>query len=158
MAIEIVLYNPLIPQNTGSIARLTAANKLKLNLIEPLGFELSDKYLKRAGLDYWQYVNYEVFPSWENFSKIKLTEDSSVCLFSKKAERNIFEAKYTANDYLVFGSETSGLPNELHQRFSNKCYRIPMEESNVRSLNLATSVGIVTYEALRQLKFSKQSE
>jgi len=156
MTVEIVLFQPLIPQNTGSIARLTASNQLKLNLIEPLGFELSDKYLKRAGLDYWKFVNLEVFPDWKSFlTKSNKTPDQ-ISIFTTKAHKNIYQKKFSTGDVLVFGSESHGLPEEFREQYGNSSYRIPMIEEGVRSLNLANSVGIVTFEALRQLRYSSE--
>jgi tRNA (cytidine/uridine-2'-O-)-methyltransferase len=150
MSIQIVLYCPLIPQNTGSIARLTAANNLKLHLIEPLGFELSDKYLKRAGLDYWKYVDFEIHNSWETFITKKEVKKENISLLSTKATNTIFQAKFNQDSILVFGNESHGLPENIHEMYLENRFKIPMPQPGVRSLNLATSVGIVTYEALRQ--------
>lgn len=153
MSIEIVLHQPLIPQNTGSIARLTAANKLKLVLIEPLGFELSDKYLKRAGLDYWKYVNLEIYPSFDEYIKNNKIEKSRISILTTKTNRSLYDKNFTSNDILVFGNESSGLPEMFHTEYSEQAYRIPMIEEGVRSLNLANSVGIATFEALRQISY-----
>ena len=131
---HIVLYAPEIPQNTGNIARTCAATGSVLHLIEPLGFQLSDKYLKRAGLDYWHYPN-------------------AVYHFATtKAPRSYHEAVYGENDFIVFGCETKGLPESLLSRVYDRCIRIPMREE-ARSLNLSNSVAIVLYEALRQQEF-----
>ena len=154
MPIQIVLYSPLIPQNSGSIARLTAANKLKLHFIEPLGFELTDRYLKRAGLDYWKFVDFEIHKSWEDYILTHNVNEKDVCLLSTKATKSIFQSNFTNDSILVFGSESHGLPPEIHERYKENRFKIPMPESGVRSLNLATSVGIVAYEALRQTVYA----
>ena len=155
MNLEIVLYQPLIPQNTGSIARLTASNRIKLNLIEPLGFELSDRYMKRAGLDYWRFVNLDVYSSFNEYlDKNKITTDR-ISIYTSKTSRNLYQKKFSENDVLVFGNESHGLPEEIRLEYSNEAYRIPMIEEGVRSLNLANAVGIVAFEAIRQLSYSK---
>jgi tRNA (cytidine/uridine-2'-O-)-methyltransferase len=146
---HVVLYQPEIPQNTGSIARLCAATKTPLHLVAPLGFKIDDKHVKRAGLDYWPYVDVRAHGSWEDF----LTRHGSerLLLFSKKAARSYTQANYRDEDFLVFGPETRGLPEELLDARSDRSYRIPMMTEAVRSLNLSNAVSIVLYEALRQL-------
>lgn len=147
---HIVLVNPEIPQNTGNIARTCAATGARLHLIEPLGFELSDKYLKRAGLDYWHLMQYEIHPSWEAFC-VRYPE--AVCHYATtKAPRSYCEAVYGGDDFLVFGRETRGLPEDLLAANYSRCIRIPMR-SDARSLNLSNSVAVVLYEALRQQGF-----
>lgn len=147
---HIVLVNPEIPQNTGNIARTCAATGARLHLIEPLGFELSDKYLKRAGLDYWKLMQYEIHPSWEDFLQ---KYPNAVCHFATtKAPRSYAEARYGCDDFLVFGRETRGLPEELLAENYARCVRIPMRP-DARSLNLSNSVAILLYEALRQQDF-----
>lgn len=147
---HIVLVNPEIPQNTGNIARTCAATGAKLHLIEPLGFELSDKYLKRAGLDYWHMMSYEVHPSWEAF--LEKYPNAKMHYATTKAPRGYCQAAYGADDFLVFGRETKGLPEELLAENYARCIRIPMR-ADARSLNLSNSVAIVLYEALRQQDF-----
>lgn len=151
---SIVLVSPLIPQNTGSIARMTAANYTTLHLIKPLGFELSDRYLKRAGLDYWKETDVRVHDDWELFLESQqLTPadaGNSMWFFTKKAEQHYHRVSYRHTDYLVFGAETHGLPDFLHEQHPERRVRIPMANPNVRSLNLATSAGIAFYEAMRQ--------
>ena len=147
---HIVLVNPEIPQNTGNIARTCAATGAKLHLIEPLGFELSDKYLKRAGLDYWHMMQFETHPSWEAF--LEKYPDARLFYASTKAPRGYCEAEYRDGDFLVFGRETKGLPEELLAENYEKCVRIPMR-ADARSLNLSNSVAIVLYEALRHQNF-----
>ena len=147
---HIVLVNPEIPQNTGNIARTCAATGAKLHLIEPLGFELSDKYLKRAGLDYWHMMTYEVHPSWEAF--LAANPGGRLHFATTKAPRDYCAATYGPDDFLVFGRETKGLDEALLAANYDRCVRIPMV-ADARSLNLSNSVAIVLYEALRQQGF-----
>ena len=147
---HVVLYAPEIPQNTGNIARTCAATRTHLILIEPLGFSLSDKYMKRAGLDYFSMVDMQVLESFD-----KLMEKYPEARFhfaSTKAPRSYTEAEYGEDDFLVFGCETKGLPESLLSRVYDRCVRIPMRP-DARSLNLANSVAIMVYEALRQQGF-----
>ncbi len=144
--LNIVLYQPEIPQNTGNIARMCAANKLKLHLIEPMGFELSDKYLKRAALDYWEFLDYEIYPSWEKFLE---AVNGKLWMFSTKVTKSYWDAGYQRGDYLVFGPETRGLPVELLDEYKETSVTIPMRSENVRSLNLASTVQTAYYEAFR---------
>ena len=146
---NIVLVHPLIPQNTGNIARLTAATETDLHLIEPLGFELSDRYLKRAGLDYWAEVRLFLHANWEAFLEEKIPE--RLWLFSTRASTPFTEVNYGPDDFLVFGNESEGLPAHFHQRYADLRLRIPFENQRVRSLNLANSVAVALYEARRQL-------
>ncbi len=146
---HVVLFEPEIPPNTGSIARLCAATLTPLHLIEPLGFKIDDKHLKRAGLDYWEFVELRVHPSWEKFLSQK--DAGRLLFFSKRATRSYTQATYQENDYFVFGPETRGLPQEFLNRHPEHSYCIPMMGSGVRSLNLSNAVSIVLYEALRQL-------
>ena len=147
---HIVLVNPESPPNTGNIARTCAATGAKLHLIEPLGFELSDKYLKRAGLDYWHMMTMELHPSWEDF--MEKYPNARLCLATTKAPRDYCQVQYQDEDFLVFGRETKGLDEDLLANNYEKCVRIPMRP-DARSLNLSNSVAIVLYEALRQLDF-----
>ena len=149
MNMRVVLYQPEIPQNTGSIARLCAATQTPLHLIAPLGFKIDDKHVKRAGLDYWPYVDVRLHDSWEDF--LMKHGDGSLLLFSKKAAPSYTQARYRDGDYLVFGPETRGLPQELLDAHADRAFRIPMMTQEVRSLNLSNAVSIVLYEALRQL-------
>lgn len=148
--INIVLYQPEIPQNTGNIARMCVANDLHLHLIKPLGFELSDKYLKRSGLDYWQYINYTVYNSWEEL--IQQCSISRFWFLTTKSEKSYWDVKFQEGDYLVFGPETKGLPMDLMQEDWSQAITVPMFGEHARSLNLASTVQTVSYEALRQLK------
>ena len=147
---HIVLVNPEIPQNTGNIARTCAATGAMLHLIEPLGFELSDKYLKRAGLDYWHLMTLELHASWEAF--LEKYPQARLHLATTKAPRDYCAAQYADGDFLVFGRETKGLDEGLLARNYEKCVRIPMRP-DARSLNLSNSVAILLYEALRQQGF-----
>ena len=146
---NVVLFQPEIPPNTGSIARLCAATDTTLHLVAPLGFKIDDKHLKRAGLDYWQYVKLELHESWAAFLRGRAGE--RLLYFSKKARRSYTQASYREGDFLVFGPETRGLPQDLLDANRERAYRIPMMGREVRSLNLASAVSVVLYEALRQL-------
>jgi len=155
-ALRIVLYQPEIPQNTGNVARTCAATHTPLHLIEPLGFRLSDRYLKRAGLDYWPHVCLKIHPSFEALRRELVP--SRMVFFSAHASRPYYEFRFLPGDCLVFGSETKGLPQELMQSGPGGIVQIPIDRSRVRSLNLATSVGAALFEALRQLTFCSQEE
>ncbi len=147
---NIVLVEPEIPQNTGNIARTCAATGCRLHLVKPLGFEVSDKYLKRAGLDYWQFVSVTY---WENFEELlKANPESRFFYFTTKAMHGYTDACYRDGDFLVFGKETRGLPEELLKAHPDECVRIPMM-GELRSLNLSNSVAIAVYEGLRQNGF-----
>jgi tRNA (cytidine/uridine-2'-O-)-methyltransferase len=146
---HVVLFEPEIPPNTGSVARLCAATLTTLHLIKPLGFKIDDKHLKRAGLDYWEFVDLQLHDSWEQF--LRHHSEKTLLFFSKRATRSYTQACYQADDYLVFGPETRGLPQELLDAHPEHAYYIPMMASGVRSLNLSNAVSIVVYEGLRQL-------
>ncbi len=148
---HIVLYAPEIPQNTGNIARTCAATGSVLHLIKPLGFELSDKYLKRAGLDYWKLMELHVHEDFEEL--MRMYEGARFHFATTKAPRSYHEVQYGEGDFLVFGCETRGLPESLLSRVYDRCIRIPMR-AEARSLNLSNSVAIVLYEALRQQQFA----
>ena len=146
---HVVLYEPEIPPNTGSIARLCAATLTPLHLIEPLGFKIDDKHLKRAGLDYWEFVELYVDKSWDDF--LAHNPAKNLLFFSKRATQPYTLARFQEDDYLVFGRETCRLPQELLDANQERSYRIPMMGRGVRSLNLSNAVSIVLYEGLRQL-------
>jgi tRNA (cytidine/uridine-2'-O-)-methyltransferase len=146
---HVVLFQPEIPPNTGSIARLCAATLTPLHLIEPLGFKIDDKHLKRAGLDYWEFVDVRLYESWQHF--LSETGTGKLLYFSKRASQSFVNALYQDGSYLVFGPETRGLPQELLDANRERAYRIPMMSIGVRSLNLSNAVSIVLYEGLRQL-------
>ncbi len=146
---HVVLFEPEIPPNTGSVARLCAATLTPLHLIEPLGFKIDDKHLKRAGLDYWEFVELHVHKSWDDF--LTTAAPKNLLFFSKRAANSYTSTRYHENDFLVFGPETRGLPPLLLETNQNRFFRIPMMGIGVRSLNLSNAVSIVLYEALRQL-------
>lgn len=147
---NIVLVEPEIPQNTGNIARTCAATGCTLHLVKPLGFEISDKYLKRAGLDYWQFVEVKI---WENFDELSAAYPKGVFYyFTTKGRKKYTDASFNEGDFLVFGKETKGLPEELLIKHPSECLRIPML-GELRSLNLSNSVAIAVYEGLRQHDF-----
>jgi tRNA (cytidine/uridine-2'-O-)-methyltransferase len=146
---HIVLLHPEIPPNTGSVARLCAATLTPLHLVEPLGFKIDDKHLKRAGLDYWEFVDLHLHKSWDDFSRH--AAGGNLLYFSKRVMQSYTTARYHEDDFLVFGPETRGLPQDLLDRNFDRAYRIPMQGQGVRSLNLSNAVSIVLYEALRQL-------
>jgi len=153
---HVVLYQPEIPQNTGSIARLCAATGTPLHLVKPLGFEITDKHLKRAGLDYWEHVDLRVWPDWDAFER-ELPSLGEPYFFSTKARRLFWDAPLgaAASVVLVFGRETGGLPSDLHERFADRFVTMPILSPHVRSLNLSSSVALGVYEVLRQREFHR---
>lgn len=155
MALNIVLVEPEIPQNTGNIARTCAAIGATLHLVHPLGFDISEKAVKRAGLDYWDKVNIVEYESLEDFKK-KIKSDK-IYLLSTKSQKVYSDVKYEDGAYLVFGPETRGLPEEYILEHFDKAVRIPMREG-IRSLNLSNSVAIVAYEAEKQINFTNLQE
>jgi tRNA (cytidine/uridine-2'-O-)-methyltransferase len=144
---HVVLVAPEIPPNTGNVGRLCLATRTRLHLVEPLGFSLDDRQLKRAGLDYWKDVDCHTWPSLETLQAAS-NGQGRFHYFTTKAQTTHWSATYGPDDYLVFGCETRGLPESLLRANAADCHRIPTD--NVRSLNLSVSVGIVLYEALRQ--------
>lgn len=147
--LHVVLVEPQIPPNTGNIARLCAGMNVKLILVGELGFELSDASLKRAGLDYWEFVSWVHHQNKEEF--FNSLPSSSFHLLTTHTTRPYTEIPVTTGDYLIFGKETAGLPKSLLKQYEKQCYTIPMVEKGVRSLNLSTAVGVVLYDALRRL-------
>ena len=147
---EIVLVEPEIPGNTGNIARLCAANHMTLHLVEPLGFSIEDKYLKRAGLDYWHLVDVKIHKSLDEV--YGQYQDRRFWYATTKAAHTHAEVQYEIGDMLVFGKETKGLPEEIIAANPDTCIRIPMIDE-ARSLNLSNAVAIIAYEAMRQLDF-----
>jgi len=151
MDLHIVLHEPEIPQNTGSIGRTCMAVGATLHLIRPLGFSLDDRYLKRAGLDYWNELDVSIHDDWPSFRDA--CPDAPLWYFSTKAPRRHDEAVYGSRAFLVFGRETAGLPDDLLAGHPDRCLRIPLLE-RARSLNISVAVGVAAYEALRQDGFA----
>jgi tRNA (cytidine/uridine-2'-O-)-methyltransferase len=151
VALHVVLVHPEIHWNTGNAGRTCLAAGATLHLIEPLGFSLDERQVKRAGLDYWEYVDLRVWPDWNAF-EAQLPALGDPYFFSTKATRLLWDAPLgqSSNLVLVFGRETSGLPRDLHERYRDRFVTLPMVSPRVRSLNLSTSVGIAVYEVLRQ--------
>ena len=148
--LNIVLVQPEIPANTGNIARTCAATGSVLHLIKPLGFDISDKAVKRAGLDYWHLVDVRVYENLQDFFEKTGAED--IWLLSTKAPRVYAQAQFKDGCYLFFGKETKGLPEEFLAKYADRCLHIPMR-AEARSLNLSNAVAITVFEALRQLDF-----
>jgi len=148
--LQVVLVEPEIPNNTGSIGRLCLATQSTLHLVEPLGFEINDTQLKRAGLDYWQHLDVVRHPNLDAFLK-SVPKEAPLVFFSKKAKPLYSEHRYQPGSYLIFGKETKGLSDALRNHYSDQTFRIPLYDSRVRSLNLSNAVSIVVYEAIRQL-------
>ncbi len=151
--LHIVLFQPEIPQNTGNVGRMCAVTESRLHLVHPLGFEVTDKHLKRAGMDYWRSLDVHHHADWQAF-RASPAAPKRLWLFTTKAERTFWDVTYAEEDGLVFGRETSGAPDWLHQELDPTRITIPRFNSALRSLNLSTSVGIAAYEALRQLRHS----
>ena len=150
--LNIVLVEPEIPQNTGNIARTCAATRTRLHLVRPLGFDISDRAVKRAGLDYWPMVDLAVYDDLEDF--FRKNPDPDLWLATTKAPCSYDKAVFRDGCFLFFGKETAGLPQALRERYRERCIRIPMR-ADARSLNLANSAAVITYEALRQLNFPR---
>lgn len=147
-ALHVVLHQPMIPANTGNVARLCGAAEIRLHLIHPLGFQIDDRHLRRAGLDYWHEVDIRRHESFESFLKGMEKERGRLIAFSSHASRAYTEATVRQGDYLLFGQESVGLPLEIRHAFP--CYAVPIW-GKVRSLNLSTTVGIVTYHYLHRM-------
>ncbi len=159
MNLNIVLVEPEIPQNTGNIARTCAATGSKLHLVKPLGFEISDKYLKRAGLDYWDKLEIEEHNNLNDFLEKYKPEENNMFFVTTKGKHCYSDVNYSNFDtlFLLFGKETKGLPEDLLTKYIDNAIRIPMKK-DLRSLNLSNSVAIVAYEVLRQTNFSNLQE
>lgn len=150
--VKIVLVNPQIPPNTGNIARTCAATGTELHLVGPLGFEMTDRYLKRAGLDYWEYVKLQYHQSFTDFLRVKERSGGNLVGFSVRGAENYIKYQFRADDWLLFGSETTGLPPAALSNCDRLVY-IKMTETGVRSLNLSVSVAVGLFEARRQLGY-----
>ncbi|MDF2606298.1 MAG: putative rRNA methylase [Bacillales bacterium] len=154
MAINVVLYQPEIPANTGNIARTCAATNTSLHLIRPLGFRTDDKMMKRAGLDYWEHVNIQYYDSLDElFEKYKQGKFYLITKFGEKTYSNFDFSDSIEDIFFVFGRETKGLPKEVIEKYKDNALRIPMNDEHVRSLNLSNTAAILIYEALRQQDF-----
>lgn len=151
MAINIVLHEPEIPHNTWAIARTCVLTNSRLHLIKPFGFDLSDKYLKRAGLDYWKYLDLIIYENLDDF--FEKNKDANFYLATTKSKNIYSDVKFKDGDFIFFGKETAGLPEDLINKYSDRAIRIPMIKDLKRSLNLANSCTVILYEALRQLDF-----
>ena len=153
---HVVLVEPEIPPNTGNVARLCAAARATLHLIEPFGFRLDDKRLQRAGLDYWPHLQWHRWPDWAAFQR-ELPAGARLWLIESHGARHYAQVKYSPDDWLVFGRETAGLPAEILDQRPGSWLRIPMFHPRVRSLNLSNCVALVLYEALRQHDFANEA-
>lgn len=155
---NIVLLEPEIPANTGNIGRTCVATGTKLHLIEPLGFKIGEKELKRAGLDYWEHLNYECYSDYEDF--LSKNPHAKIYMATTKAHKTYADVSFGTDDFIMFGKESAGIPEELLVENEENCIRIPML-GEIRSLNLSNAVSIVLYEALRQnhfVDFQKEGE
>lgn len=151
MNLNIVLFQPEIPQNTGNIARTCVLTNCKLHLIKPLGFSLDEKHLRRAGLDYWKYLDLSIYDSYEELRE--KYKDSDFYFSTTHGDNYYSDAKFKEGDFIVFGRESCGLPDDIKSSDFSKCIRVPMIKSSTRSLNLSNTVAVVAYEGLRQLGF-----
>ncbi len=152
---NIVLLEPEIPQNTGNIGRTCYATGTRLHLIEPMGFRINEKSLKRAGMDYWKELDVVVYDSYREF--LEKNRGVKIWLATTKAPKKYTDAKFSPDDYIMFGKESAGIPEKILVQNKEDCIRIPMNE-NIRSLNLANSVAVILYEALRQNNFAGMEE
>lgn len=146
--LNLVLVHPEIPQNTGGIGRLCVSTGSCLHLIQPFGFSLDDRYVKRAGMDYWAHVDLKIYQNWEEFTE--RNPAAELYFFTTKSKAAYWDVKYPQAAYLVFGNESSGLPKDFYQKYRERMFTIPMGGKFCRSLNLANSAAIVLYEGLRQ--------
>ncbi|ERI89912.1 RNA methyltransferase, TrmH family, group 2 [Clostridiales bacterium oral taxon 876 str. F0540] len=151
MNLNIVLFEPEIPQNTGNIARTCVLTNSKLHLIKPLGFSLDEKHLKRAGLDYWQYLDMEVHESYEDFRE--KYKEGNFYFSTTKGKKFYTDVKFKEGDFVIFGKESAGLPDYIRNSNLDNLIRVPMLQTSTRSLNLSNTVAILAYEALRQMDF-----
>ena len=149
MTLNIVLFEPEIPNNTGNIGRLALASGSKLHLVKPFGFELSNSRLKRAGLDYWKHLDVTIYDSIEEF--FNLQHDKKFVFFSSHGHKSHWQIPFENNLFLIFGKESVGLNKSVIETYKNQLYKIPLYSEHIRSLNLANAVSIVIYEGLRQL-------
>jgi tRNA (cytidine/uridine-2'-O-)-methyltransferase len=153
---HVVLVEPEIPPNTGNVARLCATTRTRLHLIEPLGFNLDDRQLQRAGMDYWRHVDWKRWPDWATFHA-RLPPGARIWFIESGGPRRYTEVRYASDDYLVFGRETAGLPRSLLEGHHERWLRLPMFHDRARSLNLSNCVAVVLFEALRQQGFTGET-
>jgi len=153
---NIVLVEPEIPPNTGNVARLCAATKSVLHLIEPFGFKLDDSQLKRAGMDYWQHVEWHRWKNWNEFESAKKIGAAKFWFIESGGGKVYSDAKFLSDDFLIFGRETAGLPKQLLEQHRENWLQIPMFNEKSRSLNLSNCVALVLFEALRQQGFGNE--
>jgi tRNA (cytidine/uridine-2'-O-)-methyltransferase len=151
---KIVLFAPEIPGNTGSIGRTCVALNLELILIKPYGFEIDEKAVRRAGLDYWKYVKLKEFNDWRDFLEKERPEVEKLIFLENNGEKVFYEAPYVKDCYLIFGRETSGFPESLEEEYKDQFYHLPMFSEHIRSLNLSNVATTVAYECLRHLKLT----
>lgn len=149
MGLSIVLVQPEIPGNTGAVGRTCVALDMELILIHPLGFEISDKRVKRSGLDYWPYVRLTEYASWDAFLAARQPRPDQLFLFEEFGARSFYEPDYPEDAFLVFGQETKGIPQPILERHPDRLFKLPMRSQVIRSLNLANTVSAAAYQALR---------
>ena len=150
MALNIVLFEPEIPNNTGNIGRLSLASGTNLHLVKPFGFQLEDSRVKRAGLDYWKHISLTIYESTEDF--YSKNADKKMVYFSSHAKQDYWSADYEDEIFLIFGKESKGLPKEIIEENIDKTYKIPLFSEHVRSINLANAVSVVVYEGIRSIR------
>ncbi|MBP1839378.1 tRNA (cytidine(34)-2'-O)-methyltransferase [Formosa algae] len=150
MPLNIVLFEPEIPNNTGNIGRLSLASGSHLHLVKPFGFEIDDKRLKRAGLDYWQHLNITYYNSISEFFQINA--DKKMAFLSSHGEKSHWDIDFEDDMFLIFGKESVGLPKQLLEDYKDSLFKIPLFSEHIRSLNLANAVSIVVYEGLKKLR------
>ena len=150
MALNIVLFEPEIPNNTGNIGRLSLASGANLHLVKPFGFQLEDSRVKRAGLDYWKHISLTIYESTEDF--YSKNADKKMVYFSSHAKQDYWSADYEDEIFLIFGKESKGLPKEIIEENIDKTYKIPLFSEHVRSINLANAVSVVVYEGIRSIR------
>lgn len=152
--IHIVLVHPEIPHNTGAIGRVCVGLGCPLHLIRPLGFHLSEQYIKRAGLDYWEHLELRVHDNWLSF--LDDVKPPRVFFLSTRGKKSLYDCEFASGDAFAFGSESCGLPKDFYERYSDQLFKIPMPGEHARSINLANAVSIAAYEAYRQISSTKQ--
>ena len=152
MALNIVLFEPEIPNNTGNIGRLSLASGCNLHLVKPFGFELNDTRLKRAGLDYWKHISLKLYDSIDEFYSLNMGK--KMVYFSAKGTKTFWSIDFQDDLFLIFGRESSGLPQSITDEKSHELYKIPLFSDHIRSINLANAVSVVVYEGIRKLGYS----